>query len=441
MHHSRYDAGGMAIINHSHASSGFASPSSRRQGGYQQPLETTFYAHPTMVYTLTTVHSVPGLHSEGVGAMSSGLPGKATAVDELKALILQAEAGTGEIARHIEEAQFTPRHNAFTSLLQLASKSRQPEKAIEIFEAMQTVAGISPNTFSYSALISALARVGNWEQAERYFKELKDRAKDNPDMKPNTVTYAAMISAYEKGRQLDKALDAFNEQLEMGVEADVITYASLLSACERAGAVDKAVELLDKMHQQGLAGPAQMYNSVIAACGARYKPALEVFLGMQCAGVEVTAQAATLLMASLCAGGQRDHAMALLSQVAQARWTLSLTAYSSLLQLLSSQGDWRAADMVHAHMAFAGIRPDAAAAGAIVNAHAIGGDQAGAEHLTSYFMGSGVMTVPQQRQVHTGRPPRSSNRHEQTPKCSSEEVPVSEGCLSLPISESLESEP
>lgn len=227
----------------------------------------------------------------------------------------------------------------------------------------------------------------------------------------------------------------------MGVEADVITYASLLSACERAGAVEKAVFLLDKMHQQGLAGPAQMYNSVIAACGARWRQALEVFLGMQCAGVEVTAQAATLLMASLCAGGQRDHAMALLSQVAQARWTLSLTAYSSLLQLLCSQGDWRAADMVHAHMAMAGIRPDAVAAGAIVNAHAIGGDQAGAEHLTAYFMGAGVMTVPQNRQVHTGRQVRSSHKQETAAKSSSEEVPVSEGCLSLPISESLESEP
>ena len=143
---------------------------------------------------MASVHSHPSLHPETIHAMSSGVTGKATAVDELKALILQAEAGTGEIARHIEEAQFTPRHNAFTSLLRLASKSRQPEKAIEIFEAMQKVASITPNTFSYSALISALARVGNWEQAEGYFNELKERAVDNPDMKPNTVTYAAMIS-------------------------------------------------------------------------------------------------------------------------------------------------------------------------------------------------------------------------------------------------------
>ena len=177
----------------------------------------------------------------------------------------------------------------------------------------------------------------------------------------------------------------------MGIEPDVITYASLLSACERSGSVDRAVDLLDQMHAQGLAGPPQMYNSVIASCGVRWKPALEAFLGMQCAGVEANAQSATLLMASLCAGRQRDHAMALLQQVSKARWTLSLTAYTSLLELLSSLGDWRAGDVVHAHMVGVGARVDEGAATAIVNSHAIGGDQVGAEQLSSYFHACGII--------------------------------------------------
>jgi pentatricopeptide repeat protein len=134
-----------------------------------------------------------------------------------------------------------------------------------------------------------------------------------------------------------------------------------------------------------------MYNSVIAACGIRWKPALEAFLGMQCAGVDVTAQTATLLMASLCAAKQRDHALALLGQVRQARWVLSLTAYTSLLKLLASLGDWRAADMCHSHMMYSGIRPDAAAAAAIVNAHAIGGDNVGAEQFTHHFISLGIL--------------------------------------------------
>ena len=43
-----------------------------------------------------------------------------------------------------------------------AAKSKQPQKAVEIFEAMAAV-DVQPNTFSYSALISALARAGRWQ--------------------------------------------------------------------------------------------------------------------------------------------------------------------------------------------------------------------------------------------------------------------------------------
>jgi pentatricopeptide repeat protein len=59
---------------------------------------------------------------------------------------------------------------------------------------MKTVGGITPNTFTYSALISALGKSGHWELAQMYFNELKIKAKTNHDVLPNTVTYAAVIS-------------------------------------------------------------------------------------------------------------------------------------------------------------------------------------------------------------------------------------------------------
>ena len=89
--------------------------------------------------------------------------------------------------------------------------------------------------FSYSALISACGRSGRWQQAEQLFWELQAKAKKDPAARPNTVTYSALSSAYEKGGQLERALQAFRQQLEDGVEPDLITYSSLISACERAG--------------------------------------------------------------------------------------------------------------------------------------------------------------------------------------------------------------
>jgi len=171
----------------------------------------------------------------------------------------------------------------------------------------------------------------------------------------------------------------------MGVEPDVITYASLLSACERAGNVEKAVDMLDAMHAQGLVGPQQMYNGVIAACGRQWPQALEAFLGMQCAGVPVSVQTVNLLMASFCSGGEKDHALWLLRQMASVGLPLSLTNYISLLQILSTNGDYKAADAVYSMMQEAKQPPDASAASLIISAHTTGGDFAGADVLSRLF--------------------------------------------------------
>lgn len=380
-------------------------------------------------------------HGQGLGALD---------MDALKQNILAAHAGTGEVARVLREAAFVPRHNAFTSLLQLASKSRQPDKAVEIFDAMQTVAGIAPNTFSYSALISALARAGQWQQAERYFNELLQKSATDETCRPNTVTYAALISgeppppppalrlaarpppppaacrstrpllnpplplptlpatppapaAYEKGRQLEKALKAFQRQLENDVEPDVITFSSLIAACERAGSVERAVWLLDMMHALGLAGPQQMYCGVLAACGPRWEPALEVFLGMQCAGVDATPQAAALLLTALAAGGQRDHALALLREAREARFALAHASLGATMRMLGDRGDAAGADFVLGYMRAAGVHVDAVVAWWAVEAHARGGDPEGAAALAQQFQRAGVH--PRRPDGDGGRPP------------------------------------
>ena len=113
-------------------------------------------------------------------------------MEDLKRLVV--DAMEGEIEGILKNASFVPRQNAFTCLLQLTGKTRQGDKAMEVFEVMRGSCGISPNTFSYSALISALARSGQWEAAEQYFKEMKDAASENDECRPNTVTYASMIS-------------------------------------------------------------------------------------------------------------------------------------------------------------------------------------------------------------------------------------------------------
>lgn len=201
-----------------------------------------------------------------------------------------------------------------------------------------------------------------------------------------------IFAAYEKGYQLEKAFAIFEEQLDNGIMPDTITFSSLISACERADNVELAAKTLDRMHEQGLVGPPQMYHSVIAACGSRWEHALDTFLGMQCAGVEASSQSVNLLMASLCAGRQRDHAVTLFYQSASAGIALNQIAYTALIKLLSQSGDWHVAKTVYARMSSAQntlqINPEAARY--IVAAFRNGGKIKEADAMASHFNSMGI---------------------------------------------------
>lgn len=123
-------------------------------------------------------------------------------MDTLKHRISEAKSGTGQVAAVLASVTFKPRAAAFTSLIQSASRSKDAQKALEIFQCMQDMFHISPNTFSSSALISALAKSGQWQLAERYFHELESQATNDPQSRPNTVTYSALLT----GARVDSAL-------------------------------------------------------------------------------------------------------------------------------------------------------------------------------------------------------------------------------------------
>ncbi|KDD74803.1 hypothetical protein H632_c1064p1, partial [Helicosporidium sp. ATCC 50920] len=256
-------------------------------------------------------------------------------VDTLKARLSSARAGTGEVAAVVASVTFQPRAAAFTSLIQAASKSKDTQKALEIFRAMQDVAGVQANTFTYSALISALAKSGQWELAEHYFYELKGCAGDDPRTQPNTVTFSALINAYEKGGQLDRALQAFQAQLDAEVDPDLITFSSLVSACERAGRCDWAAALLDMMHSFGLSGSAHMYNAVIAACGSDWNTALEVFLGMQCALVAPMPSTLSLLCQCAASAQELDHLVSLGVLLEETGCRLTAALLATVMRTLS----------------------------------------------------------------------------------------------------------
>ena len=65
------------------------------------------------------------------------MAGPAVDMDSLREAVGQASAGTGEVRRVITQSTFQPRAAAFTSLIQQCARSKNWQKALEVFETMK----------------------------------------------------------------------------------------------------------------------------------------------------------------------------------------------------------------------------------------------------------------------------------------------------------------
>jgi pentatricopeptide repeat protein len=79
-----------------------------------------------------------------------------------------------------------------------------------VFEDMAE-AGVPPTEFTYIALISAMEKGGQWEQALRVFEDMAEAG-----VQPDAITFSALISAMEKGGQWEQALRVFADMVAAG---------------------------------------------------------------------------------------------------------------------------------------------------------------------------------------------------------------------------------
>lgn len=317
---------------------------------------------------------------------------RAMTMEELKSYVMRVDAR--DVKTVIRQALFQPRQMAFTSLMQMAGKSKQTDKAVALFEAMKEADSLKPNTFSYTALISALARVGDWKRAEAYFKEMKEVARTDETVSPNRVTFSSMISVYDKADMFDMAMKTYKEQLESNIQPDLITYASILTACQRAGSLRDAIDILEEMHSNGLLGPLQLYHTILAECVGDWESAMGVFLSMQCAGITTNATTLALVMKALCAGGQKNHAVSLMRQADASGIKMNIAFYDSVLALCSDHGDFASADETCASMMKHGVQLSGHSAGLVISAHMQGGDNVESiEAMNVQFESQGITPV------------------------------------------------
>lgn len=268
-------------------------------------------------------------------------------MESLKAALLSANPGTGEIHTLISKSQFCPRAPAFTALINLCGKEKLAQHAMDVFEASESVPGIEKNTYMYSALISALGACGMYDKALGVFEEMHEVAKVDTNCKPNTITYSAVISAFERAGELERAWQFYERMRTEKILPDLITYSVVLSACEKQGNADRALQIIEAMHRDGLQATPMNYSRLIGTLGdnGQVDLATEVFLQMQLAGCEINLNLCNVMINCLDKNLRGDLAYFFLRSMHNNGMVGETVTYNMVLSALLKT--WRTEDPLH----------------------------------------------------------------------------------------------
>lgn len=148
-------------------------------------------------------------------------------------------------------------------------------------------ADLKPNTFTYNAVINALAKSGEpgaAARAERVLQNMVNRHRSgNDDVKPTTINFNTVLDAWaksgggraaaERAEEILEWMDRLNKNGNHEVRPDTITFNAVLDAWARSGdrmAPRRAEQILDHMDElyragnNGVKPDTYTYNTLVS---------------------------------------------------------------------------------------------------------------------------------------------------------------------------------
>eukprot|EP00953_Heterococcus_sp_UTEX-ZZ885_P008832 5253-Heterococcus_DN1.PRE.1 len=174
----------------------------------------------------------------------------------------------------MRKAKITITYQCYVAAITASGLCRNPESALEMLRTMETVDGVKPNLFTYTAALNALRDCGMGVEAVALLKEMKDLK-----LAPNEHSYTAAVEACSAGghvRQQRLYYTYVYKQVACSVISlysvnDVISRHALLQqlltrTTALAAAAEQVFELLDDMKKSGVSMSTNTYAAAIRAC-------------------------------------------------------------------------------------------------------------------------------------------------------------------------------
>ncbi|KAG6525204.1 pentatricopeptide repeat-containing protein ATP4 homolog, chloroplastic-like [Zingiber officinale] len=199
-----------------------------------------------------------------VYGMSGDFDGALNVYEEMKALgvkpnvfiyntLLDAMGRAGRpwqvktIYREMCSTGLAPNRATYSALLRAYAKARYAEDALSVYKQMKKEMEL--DVILYNMLLSMCADVGLVDEAVKIFNEMKGLSDES---KPDSWSYSALITAYSCSGKVSEAETMLNNMLDAGFQPNIFVLTSLIQCYGKAGKTDSVVEAFDKLLGWGI---------------------------------------------------------------------------------------------------------------------------------------------------------------------------------------------
>lgn len=271
-----------------------------------------------------------------------------------------------------EQMWYKPYVGVYIRLIVMLGKCRQPEKALELFQAMVDE-GCLPSHESCTALLSAYGRSGLFEKAFALLKDMKN----TPNCHPDVFTYSILIKSCVRVFAFDKVQILLADMESWGIKPNTVTYNTLIDAYGKAKKFAEMEAMLQKMLQEGNCQPdVWTLNSALRAFGSSGQIELmeKCYEKFQGAGIEPSIRTFNILLDSYGKSGNYKKMSAVMEYMQKYHFSWTIVTYNVVIDAFGRAGDLKQMEYLFRLMRTERIIPNCVTLSSLVRSYGQAGN-------------------------------------------------------------------
>lgn len=151
------------------------------------------------------------------------------------------------IYKEMTKNGFLPSWATYASLLRAYGRARYGEDALLVYKEMKEK-GLQLNVILYNTLLAMCADIGYINEAVEIFEDMKSSGTCSPD----SWTFSSMITIYSCSGNVSEAEEILNDMVEAGFDPNIFVLTSLIQCYGKAKRVDDVVRTFNRLIDLGL---------------------------------------------------------------------------------------------------------------------------------------------------------------------------------------------